>query len=233
VPGISAGGAVALTLGRTHSCALTPSGGVRCWGRNNQGQLGDTTLTDRPSPVFAQMATLFLQGQPLLGQATTLNQVVGIIAGQTHNCARRVNGRVLCWGSNVDGQIGDGTTTNRPLAVGVPSFTANMVPAVTLSRSSRQLAVTALLNCEAGARFRVNISATQGDAAGTGQAQGQCTGGLERIQVRINAHGPEHFIDGDATAAAVFDVTRNGDTIDLQEWTRKLRVTAMNTEASR
>jgi alpha-tubulin suppressor-like RCC1 family protein len=233
VPGISAGGAVALTLGRTHSCALTPSGGVRCWGRNNQGQLGDTSLTDRSSPVFVQQATVFFLGQPLLSQSTTLNQIVGIVAGQTHTCARRVSGRVLCWGSNVDGQIGDGTTANRPIAIGVASFTANMAPAVTLSPSNRHLEVTALLNCEVGARFRVEISATQGDAAGTGQAQGRCSGALERIPVRITAHGPEQFHDGDATASAVFEVTRNGRTIDLQEWTRKLQIAAVDTETPR
>jgi hypothetical protein len=233
VPGVIAGGAVALTLGRTHSCALTPSGGVRCWGRNNQGQLGDTTLTDRPSPVFVQMGTVFFLGQPLLSRATTLNQIVGIVAGQTHTCAKRVSGRVFCWGRNIDGGIGDGTTTDRPIAVAVASFTENLAPIAKLSESNRHLEVTALLNCESGARFRIDISVTQGDVNAVGQAQGRCTGGLERIPVRLNARGRGELTSGDATGSAVFEVTSGGRTLDAKEWTRQLQITAVDSEDPR
>ena len=131
---------------------------------------------------------------------------------------------MFCWGRNVDGGIGDGTTTNRPIAVAVASFTENMAPAATLSQSNRHLEVTALLNCEAGARFRVDISVTQGDASATGQTQGWCTGGLERIPVKLQAHGPDELTTGEAIGSAVFEVTRAGRTLDMKEWTRKLQI---------
>jgi alpha-tubulin suppressor-like RCC1 family protein len=226
VPNIAPGGAAALALGRTHSCILTPSGGVRCWGRNDRGQLGDTTFTDRPAPVSVTMPTLLLNGEPILSQATALTQVAGIVAGNTHTCARRVTGRPVCWGNNDDGQIGDGTTTDRRIAMSVPSFTANMVPRATLRETGRQVEMTAVLSCEAGARFEVKIEVTQADAVGQGQEQGRCTGALERIAVRINSNGPVAIGVGAATATAVFEVKQGARLLDVQQWTRVLDVTA-------
>jgi alpha-tubulin suppressor-like RCC1 family protein len=40
-----------VTAGGTHSCALTTAGAVRCWGANSSGQLGDSTLQERHTPV--------------------------------------------------------------------------------------------------------------------------------------------------------------------------------------
>jgi len=40
-----------MTGGQLHTCALTIAGGIKCWGRNDHGQLGDNTVTDRWTPV--------------------------------------------------------------------------------------------------------------------------------------------------------------------------------------
>ena len=89
-----------LALGTDHSCARA-DGDVYCWGRDNQGQLGQNDVagpTADPVPVS------------LPGPASIL------VAGNDHNCVAINDGaNVRCWGGGDKGQIGDGTTNNRQL----------------------------------------------------------------------------------------------------------------------
>jgi alpha-tubulin suppressor-like RCC1 family protein len=82
--------AQSVVAGERHSCLLTTSGAVECWGSNTAGQLGD--------PDFADV--LFAQARPVPG--LTASQ---IDAGSRHTCALR-DGEVLCWGSNANLQLG-------------------------------------------------------------------------------------------------------------------------------
>jgi alpha-tubulin suppressor-like RCC1 family protein len=86
-------GMIAITAGDSHTCALTDSGEVKCWGDNYTGQLGDGSLTDGSTPV-----DVFLRG----GEAAAID------AGQNYNCLLTNSGGVKCWGDNYAGQIGDG-----------------------------------------------------------------------------------------------------------------------------
>jgi hypothetical protein len=89
--------------GMYHTCALLANGTAACWGWNNNGQLGDGTTTQRTTPV------------PVSGITTA----VGISAGGgngtnlEHSAALLSDGSIVCWGDNSNGQLGDGTTTDR------------------------------------------------------------------------------------------------------------------------
>lgn len=101
-------GVRALALGGWHSCALVGES-VRCWGENAFGQVGDGTTDDRKNPVPLLESP---GGPPLAG-------VQAMAASFQHSCARLADGSVRCWGSNLAGQLGDGTTTERHTPVPV------------------------------------------------------------------------------------------------------------------
>ncbi len=81
--------AAQLAVGTAHSCALTEGGGVRCWGSNDQGELGDGTSVAHKAPAV-----------------TGLDSVGSISAGAEHSCALTVAGAAKCWGANAAGQLG-------------------------------------------------------------------------------------------------------------------------------
>ena len=85
--------ALAISAGYAHTCAIVEGGDVFCWGKNNYGQLGDGTTTNRNTPTITQ---------------TLPAAAVAISAGSDHTCAILDNGEVSCWGRNQNGQLGDG-----------------------------------------------------------------------------------------------------------------------------
>jgi len=114
VSGIAAGEAVAVAAGLQHTCILRGTGGIRCWGRNNEGQLGNNSTADSLVPVFVRVPLFFIGSTPV--QFTTLSNMTSIESGTGHVCASSATGGVACWGRDPEGQLGDGTRSNRSFA---------------------------------------------------------------------------------------------------------------------
>lgn len=124
-----------LDVGSNHACAIVATGsfvqaagtaadaggltsqstttGIACWGRNDQGQLGQGNTTDQSRPRFVSS----LSTAP-----------VAVATGASHSCALLANGRVWCWGLNDRNQLGDasglGSSSTTPVQVSVTNVVA-------------------------------------------------------------------------------------------------------------
>ncbi len=83
-----ASGALQISTGRQHSCAVLALGELRCWGENTQAQLGNSATDGENVPSPVQILA---------------NGVKQVSAGSIHTCAVMVDsGRAKCWGANLD-----------------------------------------------------------------------------------------------------------------------------------
>ncbi|WP_445339869.1 RCC1 domain-containing protein [Bifidobacterium sp. ESL0825] len=96
---------VQISAGDDHSLALGSDGNAYAWGSNTYGKLGDGTTTQRTTPVK-------------VGKPTGLTYVQ-VSAGWQHSLALSSAGNAYAWGLNSDGQLGDGTKTDRTTPVKV------------------------------------------------------------------------------------------------------------------
>jgi alpha-tubulin suppressor-like RCC1 family protein len=85
---------VQVGAGNNFSCARLTTGGVKCWGANNLGQLGNgTSGGGSNTPVDVMLGGLMARD---------------LAVGRQHACVVTSTNRVLCWGHNVNGQLGIG-----------------------------------------------------------------------------------------------------------------------------
>jgi len=137
-------GIKAIGVGYQHTCAVTDSGGVKCWGYNGGGQLGDGTPTVRYTPVDVVG----------VGGIGLLDDVKAVAGGSLHTCALTNAGGVKCWGSNGSfGQLGNG------------NFDISLTPVNAIVWTSKDQDGSGLgvygqrynsLRAKAGGEFRVN-----------------------------------------------------------------------------
>jgi len=110
-------GKPALSLGVSHACVRLAEGGVRCWGENTDGQLGNGSTIHSSRPVAV----------------SGLSDVAEVRAGGSHTCARTTSGQVMCWGANGAAQTGAAASTK----VSFPSTVRSVSGATSISTGRR------------------------------------------------------------------------------------------------
>lgn len=168
VVGLSSG-VTALAAGDSHTCALTSSGGVKCWGDNSAGQLGDGTSVDRWTPVDVSGLT---------------SGVAGLAAGGLHTCVVTAAGHVRCWGDNADGQLGDGTTKERLRPVPVSSLRVGVTAVVAGLRHTCALTRRGGVRC-----WGLNDHGQLGDGTNQARSRPVAVAGLAGGVVALAAGG--------------------------------------------
>lgn len=136
-----------VSAGGSHSCAITPVGGVKCWGNNANGQLGDGTTTSSSVPVN------------VVGLASG---VTSISTGDTFTCAVTTSGGAKCWGYNGNGELGNNSTVNSPVPVDVAGLTSGVA-----SVSAGYVHACAVTSSGAAKCWGDNINGQLGNASTT------------------------------------------------------------------
>lgn len=154
-------GAKAIAAGWRHSCAISSVGGVRCWGNNHDGQIGDGTENDRTTP------------QDVVG---LLTQVTAITAGERHTCALTAAGGVKCWGNNHDGQLGNGMDNDSPMPVDVVGLTGGVTAIAARWRHTCSLTSAGEVKCWGGNHHGELGDGTKSDKRTPGEVVGLTSG---------------------------------------------------------
>lgn len=87
--------------GGYHACAIDTNSDSACWGKNDSGQLGNGLTSD-----FSDMPV-----ELDLPSGVTITAIEA--GGESHTCALTDDFRIMCWGDNEHGQLGDGYTDDR------------------------------------------------------------------------------------------------------------------------
>jgi alpha-tubulin suppressor-like RCC1 family protein len=120
--------AVSTGANGSHTLARKSDGTIRSWGLNNTGQLGDGTTTVRTAPVQVTGALVS-------------SGIVAVAAGGAHSLALKSDGAVVAWGSNTNGQVGDGTTTMKTAPVQVSTLGSGSTVSAIAAGNAHSLAL--------------------------------------------------------------------------------------------
>jgi alpha-tubulin suppressor-like RCC1 family protein len=108
-----------ISAGVSHTCALIAGGGVKCWGSNEFGQLGNGNSTTSSKPVS------------VVGLSRPASE---ISVGGYHSCARLDNNDIYCWGRGTKGQLGNGSNQSSVNAVKVSPIAGIRYASVLLTK---------------------------------------------------------------------------------------------------
>ena len=136
--GGGAGRLTPVSAGLRHTCAVLANGGVSCWGYNGDGELGSgATAGPQTCSVSDPCSTT-----PVTVSAIT--NATAVSAGWQHACALLATRRVVCWGDNASGELGNGTTSPSATPVGVSAIS-----------DATQISVDAISSCALQATGRI------------------------------------------------------------------------------
>lgn len=124
-------GATQVDVGGYHVCAVLSSGGVRCWGRVDEGQIGDGGSAYLAEPTDVPGVT----------------DATGVVAGSSHTCVLAASGTVKCWGDNSKGQLGDGTFATRFAPRDVAGLSSGVVAIAAGSEQTCALSASGTVRC--------------------------------------------------------------------------------------
>jgi alpha-tubulin suppressor-like RCC1 family protein len=111
--------AIAISSGFGHTCAILDSGQLRCWGRNDDGQLGQGNVNHVGDSPGETTVAVNLGG----------HTAIAVSAGEDFTCAVLDDATMRCWGDNTTGELAQGTAQPYGAA---PSETPGLLPAIGL-----------------------------------------------------------------------------------------------------
>jgi alpha-tubulin suppressor-like RCC1 family protein len=103
-------GVASVSAGGLETCAVTTSGGAKCWGTDGDGELGNNSTTESDVPV----------------DVSGLTAGVASISAGNHTCAVTTTGGVKCWGLNLHGELGNNSTVGSLVPVDVSGLTSGV-----------------------------------------------------------------------------------------------------------
>jgi alpha-tubulin suppressor-like RCC1 family protein len=169
-----------VTVGGEHTCAAMLDGGVRCWGNGSGGRLGNGASVSQSAPVEVRASS---------SDASPLQGVQQVSAGNSHTCALLATGTVKCWGNNGSGRLGDGTSTSRTSPVDVRTSVSMATPLTGVVQIAAGAFHTCALLETGGVRcWGQNVSSAPGTFAGQ-LGDGTATSRTSPVEV-IGLPGP-------------------------------------------
>jgi alpha-tubulin suppressor-like RCC1 family protein len=151
------GDAAALSIGDNHACAVRRGGQLSCWGNGLRMGDGQTTAAHEPRVIANAIELMTAEASVPATFAPTAGVEVAVrphvASGSHHVCGVLADGRVRCFGPNVDGQLGIGSTE------AVPASNERTVPGLT---DVTQVAAYGSRTCARRANGRVACWGTLG-----------------------------------------------------------------------
>lgn len=123
-----------IATGGYHTCALRANGGLKCWGKNSMGQIGNNNSSGSDVRTPTEVTGLS-------------SGVIDVAAGLNHTCAALSTGGVKCWGYGGDGQLGTGGTSSAIVPQSVSGLSGSATAVAAGESHSCALLSTGAVDC--------------------------------------------------------------------------------------